>query len=411
MSVSHGLKTVGKITKLPENWRWSDTDKETSFAAGESVTATACYIGEDAGNYEKESQTITITADTHCGGTATCNKKATCEVCKEEYGELNKTNHSGETEVKDDLAATCMEDGYSGDIYCKGCGEKLETGYLKTATGHQWQPATCNQKSICKICGEEYGSINPSNHTGGTVVRNAKAATLTQNGYSGDTYCKGCGALLQKGQIRQPSQAEAAKQISGIKNDGDVPGTVFAKLSARMVKVSKTSIKLKWNRVSGASGYFIYGNKCGAKNRFVKIATLQGGARTTYTHSKLKKGTYYKYIITAYRTVNGTKAVISTSKTMHIVILGGKYANPSSVKTAKTKVTLKKGGSFNLKAKASLPKGKKVQNHKKLSYESSNKTIATVSSKGIVKGKKKGSCYIYAYAQNGIYKKVKVTVK
>ena len=224
-------------------------------------------------------------------------------------------------------------------------------------------------------------------------------------------YCKGCGALLQKGQIRQPSQAEAAKQISGIKNDGDVPGTVFAKLSARMVKVSKTSIKLKWNRVSGASGYFIYGNKCGAKNRFVKIATLQGGARTTYTHSKLKKGTYYKYIITAYRTVNGTKAVISTSKTMHIVTLGGKYANPSSVKTAKTKVTLKKGGSFTLKAKATLPKGKKAQNHKKLSYESTNKTIATVSSKGIIKGKKKGSCYIYAYAQNGVYKKVKVTVK
>lgn len=32
-------------------------------------------------------------------------------------------------------------------------------------------------------------------------------------------------------------------------------------------------------------------------------------------------------------------------------------------------------------------------------------------SKGVVKAKKKGTCYIYAYAQNGVYKKIKITVK
>ena len=39
-----------------------------------------------------------------------------------------------------------------------------------------------------------------------------------------------------------------------------------------------------------------------------------------------------------------------------------------------------------------------------------NTSIATVSSKGVIKGKKKGTCYVYVYAQNGVYKKIKVTV-
>lgn len=30
---------------------------------------------------------------------------------------------------------------------------------------------------------------------------------------------------------------------------------------------------------------------------------------------------------------------------------------------------------------------------------------------GVVKGMKKGTCYIYVYAENGIFKKIKVTVK
>ena len=53
----------------------------------------------------------------------------------------------------------------------------------------------------------------------------------------------------------------------------------------------------------------------------------------------------------------------------------------------------------------------KLKKHRKVMYESSNRKIATVTSKGKIKGIKKGSCYIYAYAQNGISKRIKVTVK
>ncbi len=40
---------------------------------------------------------------------------------------------------------------------------------------------------------------NAGNHAGGTEIRNRKAATCKEAGYTGDTYCKGCGAKLKSG--------------------------------------------------------------------------------------------------------------------------------------------------------------------------------------------------------------------
>jgi len=45
----------------------------------------------------------------------------------------------------------------------------------------------------------EWGNTNPNNHDGGTEVKNTKAATCTEKGYTGDTYCKGCGVKLSDG--------------------------------------------------------------------------------------------------------------------------------------------------------------------------------------------------------------------
>ena len=79
---------------------------------------------------------------------------------------------------------------------------------------------------------------------------------------------------------------------------------------------------------------------------------------------------------------------------------------------AVSKVTVKRGKSLALKTTLN-PKSKKlkVKKHVGARYESTNTKIATVSGKGVIKGKKKGTCYVYVYAQNGVFKKVKVTVK
>ena len=73
---------------------------------------------------------------------------------------------------------------------------------------------------------------------------------------------------------------------------------------------------------------------------------------------------------------------------------------------------IKVGKKLKIKAKA-VPSSKKLKakNHRKLAYESSNPTVATVSAKGKITAKKAGKCYVYVYAQNGVFKKIKVTVK
>ena len=194
---------------------------------------------------------------------------------------------------------------------------------------------------------------------------------------------------------------EIEKTILSIKDEKDTKGSTFTLLKAKGTPKSKKSIKLSWSKVPGAEEYIIYGNKCGKKNKYQKIATVKG---TSYTVKKLKKGTYYKYTIVA---VKGDEA-IATSKTIHVTTDGGKKGNNTKVKLSKTKLSLNAGKSK--KIKATLKYNKKVASHRKVAWESDNVSIATVKN-GKIKAVGKGSCYVYAYAQNGVSAKIKVTVK
>ena len=122
-----------------------------------------------------------------------------CEVCHKPYGETDAANHAGGTEVRGAKDATCTAAGYTGDTYCKGCGVKLASGKAIPATGHTGGTATCKDLAECEVCHKPYGEKDASNHAGGTEVRGAKDADCTQNGYTGDTYCKDCDALLTSG--------------------------------------------------------------------------------------------------------------------------------------------------------------------------------------------------------------------
>ena len=71
---------------------------------------------------------------------------------------------------------------------------------------------------------------------------------------------------------------------------------------------------------------------------------------------------------------------------------------------------MKEGKTIRLKVKTKKT-GKKIKNYRKTAFESSDTNVASVNKKGVIKAVKKGSCNVYAYAQNGRYKSVKVTVK
>ena len=196
--------------------------------------------------------------------------------------------------------------------------------------------------------------------------------------------------------------------------------TGFRRLRARSVKQTKTSVTLQWNIIKDADGYFVYGNRCntGTKSyKYRKLATITGGDISTWTQKDLKKGTYYKYVVKAYRMVNGKKVVTDTSISVHAVTGGGKYGNAKAVSVTQignkknvSKITLKMGKTAQIKAKE-VKKDKKIARHRKLCYESSNTKVATVTPDGLIRATGKGTCTIWVYAQNGVYKTLKITVK
>ena len=196
--------------------------------------------------------------------------------------------------------------------------------------------------------------------------------------------------------------------------------TGFRRLRARSVKQTKTSVTLQWNIIKDADGYFVYGNRCntGTKSyKYRKLATITGGDISTWTQKDLKKGTYYKYVVKAYRLVNGKKVVTDTSISVHAVTGGGKYGNAKAVSVTQignkrnvSKITLKMGKTAQIKAKE-VKKDKKIERHRKLCYESSNTKVATVTPDGLIRATGKGTCTIWVYAQNGVYKALKITVK
>ena len=196
--------------------------------------------------------------------------------------------------------------------------------------------------------------------------------------------------------------------------------TGFRRLRARSVKQTKTSVTLQWNIIKDADGYFVYGNRCntGTKSyKYRKLATIIGGDISTWTQKDLKKGTYYKYVVKAYRLVNGKKVVTDTSISVHAVTGGGKYGNAKAVSVTQignkknvSKITLKMGKTAQIKAKE-VKKDKKIERHRKLCYESSNTKVATVTPDGLIRATGKGTCTIWVYAQNGVYKALKITVK
>ena len=194
------------------------------------------------------------------------------------------------------------------------------------------------------------------------------------------------------------------RKILNCKNDKDLAGSTFRKLCAKVKKSKKKAISLTWKKIQVAKTYVIYGAKCGTS--YKKIATVH---KKTFTNKKLKKGTYYKYMVVA---LNEKGKVVAISKLIHVATKGGKVGNCKKLKVNKSKVKLKQGRKFKLKVKQ-IAKSKKVKlkKHRKTAFESDNQDVAVVSKKGVITAKKKGKCSVYVYAQNGVYKRVKVTVK
>ena len=197
------------------------------------------------------------------GGTATCTTQAICSTCGKPYGTVDANNHdwgawtsngdgthtrtcsrsASHTETlphadensdhicdacskiisnhedanKDHICDVCGKtvsnhEDANNDHLCDVCGKTVSNHEDadkdhkcdtcgKVISNHTGGKANCHAKAVCEICQLAYGEKNPANHDGGTELRNARAATYTSTGYTGDTYCKGCNTKLSSGTV------------------------------------------------------------------------------------------------------------------------------------------------------------------------------------------------------------------
>ena len=287
MSVAYKCKKVSDVVLDSADWVWQDSDLETALGVGVETTATAVYTGADKGNYENETLTVKITrsacehpqtvvrdakeadctekgytGDTYCtecgaltesgtvisakghkGGEASCTKKAVCEVCQKEYGEVDPENHLA-SEIRNTREADCTESGYTGDTCCTACDKILASGTVIPAKGHTGGKASCTKKAVCEVCQKEYGEVNATKHLA-SELRNEKEAGCTEPGYTGDTCCTACGEVLISGTeipakghnytseiTKQPTTAEEGVRTYTCENCGDEYTEAVAKLES-----------------------------------------------------------------------------------------------------------------------------------------------------------------------------------
>ena len=307
---------------------------------------------------------------------------------------------------------TCSTEGEK-TFTCSGCGATKTEKIDIDPDAHAWNegeittPATETSNGVktftCSVCGKTKTESIPKLTPGdsGNIPTPAPGSDPNQKGKDGTAVGPGASAAC------------ADKAITSMKSDNDPAGSKFSALKLKSTKQGKNSVKLTWTKAKGAASYVVYGNACGTKNRMKKLKTVKTNSYNVKKISKkLKKGKYHKFIVVALDKNNN---VVSTSTIVHVATTGGKVGNNKSVTVTKKVVNkakkLKKGKTLKLKAKAVAKSKKlKVKKHVAVRYESTNTKIATVSKAGVVKAKAKGTCYIYAYAQNGVYKKIKVKV-
>ncbi len=176
-----------------------------------TVTETGKKIDKEPHDWDEG--TITTAATCIAKGVITYKCK-NCGAEKPEKGEapIDKTNHV-HTAVVGQKEATCTAEGYTGDTKCSDCGTVIEQGKAIAKKAHELDDGTVTKEATCSATGVrtykckncEYTEteeipIDKTNHVGPIIdAGNAKEASCTEEGYTGDKKCQACGTVTEQG--------------------------------------------------------------------------------------------------------------------------------------------------------------------------------------------------------------------
>ena len=134
---------------------------------------------------------------------ATCtepgnNEYWTCSVCKKVF----KADKTTETTVAAETLAALGHDLTKTPAVTPTCAAGGNNEYWTCSVCHKVFKA---DKTTETTVAAETLAKDPTNHTGGTELRGAVAASCMTAGRTDDTYCKGCGKLTKAGDLIPPT--------------------------------------------------------------------------------------------------------------------------------------------------------------------------------------------------------------
>ena len=440
LSVYYRTEDGIEWTKLPDNWDGEkynySMNKDTVYCLGFE----GCRYVKDPSTGEKvglEEWDVTIKNSeiSECEWKETLNEKATCtkdgKIIKTciRHGETEETiiPALGHTEEVDEgKAATCIEPGLTEGKHCSVCGEVLEAQEEIPATGHseevdEGKAASCTESGLtegkhCSVCGEVLEIQKEIPATGHSEeVQEGKAPTCTENGLTEGKHCSVCGEVLEaQKEILATGHTDGewtiTKEATAVSEGQQelrctVCGNVIrteniAKLKATIkLNIPKTlPLKVKQSFQIKVSG-LAKGDKVSSwKSSNTKIATVTSSGKITGKKSgtatvtvKLRSG------LTSQVKVKVQKTDVAATS---ITVLN---------KATNKKIT----GTTTLKAKKKLALAvtlSPVTCRQKVTYTSSNKKVATITSKGVITALKKGTATITVKAGKKTTK-IKIAVK
>ena len=323
-----------------------------------------------------ETKTEKIPVTSHHWDQGTITKKATCTEngektyhctdadCDKTYVETIPATGHQHTEVRDKKEVTCEEDGYTGDTYCKDCGQLISKGAVVKATGHSWNSGKVTEAATCK---KEGTKIYTCKNCGET-----KTETIPATGHKFDSWKTVKAQSIYSGAVQKRTCNACGKKETRIVGDKLKP---VLKVNAPKLQLKRRQKTQKFTLTDIAKGdsvkSWVSSNK--------KIVTVSGKPNGTCIIKAGKKTGSAKITITMRSNLKKTIGVKVQKKAVACTF----------IKNVPKKLTLKRKRSYQLK-----PVINPITCTYKAKYKTSNKKIVKVTSKGKITAVKKGKAKI-----------------